>query len=178
MKDDRSVYYQEFNSPIGLLTIASTEKGICWIEFGGLEENISRLQRFTKKWLKEYKLVESEAPLKEAVTQLNDYFAKRRQYFELPLDLYGTPFQKLVWNTLMQIPFGEVRSYKDVAIQMNAPKSVRAIGSANHYNPVPIIVPCHRVIGSNGNLIGYRGGTEIKQYLLNLEGKTFDLEQK
>ena len=178
MKDDRSVYYQEFNSPIGLLTIASTEKGICWIEFGGIEDNIFRLQRFTNKWLKEYKLVESKAPLQEAIAQLNDYLTKRRQSFELPLDLYGTPFQKLVWNTLMQIPFGEVRSYKDVAIQMNAPKSVRAIGSANHYNPVPIIVPCHRVIGSNGNLVGYRGGTEIKKYLLSLEGKVFDLEQK
>ncbi|WP_339064193.1 methylated-DNA--[protein]-cysteine S-methyltransferase [Tepidibacillus marianensis] len=88
----------------------------------------------------------------------------------MPVDLYGTAFQKLVWQSLITIPYGQVRSYKDIAIQINAPKAVRAIGGANHQNPVPIIIPCHRVIGTNGNLVGYGGGIEIKKSLLTLEG--------
>jgi len=171
LNEEKVVYYQDFNSSIGSLTIASTQKGICWIEFGDVESNLFHLQRFTKKWLKEYTLVETEEYLTDAILQLNEYLAMKREIFDLPLDLYGTPFQKVVWNALLQIPFGEVRSYKDIAIQINAPKAVRAIGNANHHNPVPLIVPCHRVIGSNGNLVGYRGGTEIKQILLNLESK-------
>lgn len=102
--------------------------------------------------------------------QLNEYFNGDRRQFDLPIDLCGTSFQKLVWQQLQTIPYGEVRSYKDVAQAMGAPKAVRAVGGANNRNPVSIIVPCHRVVGSNGSLVGYGGGLEVKEYLLRLEG--------
>lgn len=83
--------------------------------------------------------------------------------------MYGTPFQRMVWDQLLLIPYGETRSYKDIANAIKSPKSVRAVGGANHHNPVPIIVPCHRVVGSNGALVGYGGGLSIKEALLDLE---------
>lgn len=164
------VFYSEMNSPIGPLTIASTEKGVCWVNFGNLENTLFTLERWAKRWIKTDKLVQDDKKLEKIINQLNEYFYGKRKSFDLNVDLYGTSFQKLVWESLLTIPYGEVRSYKDIAIQINAPKSVRAIGGANHNNPVSIIVPCHRVIGSNGNLVGYGGGLDKKEYLLELEG--------
>jgi len=101
---------------------------------------------------------------------LAEYFDGKRRRFDLPVDLYGTPFQLRVWRELKKIPYGEVRSYKELARAIGSPKAVRAVGGANNKNPVPILVPCHRVIGSNGSLVGYGGGLSIKEYLLKLEG--------
>ncbi|MBL4934668.1 methylated-DNA--[protein]-cysteine S-methyltransferase [Clostridium sp. YIM B02515] len=107
--------------------------------------------------------------IKEAAKQLNSYFAGELRTFELPLALEGTEFMRSVWKALCEIPYGKTFSYKDVAQSIGNPKAVRAVGNANNRNPIPIIIPCHRVIGSNGKLVGYGGGLEIKKYLLELE---------
>ena len=107
----------------------------------------------------------------EAKRQLDDYFAGRRREFDLPLDLRGTEFQKRVWAELMRIPYGETRSYQDVAAAIGNVKATRAVGAANNRNPVVIIIPCHRVVGKGGALTGYAGGLEKKGFLLKLEAE-------
>ncbi|AGX41570.1 methylated-DNA--[protein]-cysteine S-methyltransferase [Clostridium saccharobutylicum] len=107
--------------------------------------------------------------LKEAIKQLNEYFDGKRKEFNLPLAPKGTEFQKKVWNTLKEIPFGETRSYGEIAKLIGNEKASRAVGMANNKNPIMIIIPCHRVIGANGKLVGYAGGIDIKEKLLNLE---------
>ncbi len=107
--------------------------------------------------------------IKETITQLEEYFIKKRKTFDLPLKLEGTDFQKSVWNALLTIPYGKTATYKDIAKLIGNEKASRAVGMANNKNKLPIIIPCHRVIGANGNLTGYAGGLEIKQKLLNLE---------
>ena len=108
--------------------------------------------------------------LLRAETELNEYFARKRKTFTVALDMRGTRFQKQVWEALLAIPFGETRSYAQIANQVGNPKATRAVGAANGQNPIPIIVPCHRVIGANGNLTGFGGGLDIKDQLLALEG--------
>ena len=110
------------------------------------------------------------ALLAETTQQLRAYFAGDRRDFDLPLDMQGTPFQKKVWEELLRIAYGQTRSYMQVAIAVGAPQAVRAVGAANGANPVPIVVPCHRVIGSSGKLTGYGGGLPLKKRLLELEG--------
>lgn len=111
--------------------------------------------------------------LKEAAKQLSEYFSGKRKTFELPLAPSGTEFQKKVWDTLKQIPYGETMSYGEVAKKIGNDKACRAVGMANNKNPIPIIIPCHRVIGSNGKLVGYGGGLDIKKKLLELEQISF-----
>lgn len=111
-----------------------------------------------------------ETPIiKETITQLEEYFIKKRKTFDLPLKLEGTDFQKQVWKALLTIPYGKTATYKDIAKIIGNEKASRAVGMANNKNKLPIILPCHRVIGANGYLTGYAGGLEIKQKLLNLE---------
>ncbi|WP_310938288.1 methylated-DNA--[protein]-cysteine S-methyltransferase [Clostridium sp. SHJSY1] len=120
--------------------------------------------------LQEEILVKEETLLlKQAIKELNEYFDGKRKYFNLPLNPHGTEFQKKVWNALMEIPFGETRSYKEIAKAIGNEKASRAVGMANNKNPIMIIIPCHRVIGSNGKLIGYAGGIDVKDKLLNIE---------
>lgn len=107
--------------------------------------------------------------LSAAQQQLSEYFTGTRQQFDLPLDFEGTSFQKQVWQALLAIPYGETRSYKQIAEQLGNPKAVRAVGAANGKNPISIIAPCHRVIGSSGKLVGFAGGLDNKKVLLNLE---------
>ena len=116
----------------------------------------------------DYEIFESEV-IKEASSQLNQYLNGKRKEFNLPLKLIGTEFRKNVWNSLKNIPYGHTSSYKEVAISINNSKACRAVGMANNTNPIPIIIPCHRVIGSNNKLVGYAGGLEVKEFLLNLE---------
>ena len=106
----------------------------------------------------------------EAVRQLRAYFAGQLRHFDLPLDLRGTDFQLRVWGELERIPYGETRSYLQIAEAIGAPRAVRAVGAANGANPIPIVVPCHRVIGASGKLVGYGGGLPLKKRLLELEG--------
>lgn len=107
--------------------------------------------------------------LNQAVKQLQEYFNGTRKAFDLPLNPKGTDFQKTVWHELQNIPYGQTKCYKDIAIAIGNEKASRAIGLANNKNPIPIIIPCHRVIGKNGKLVGYAGGLDIKEKLLNLE---------
>lgn len=107
--------------------------------------------------------------LEVAFFQLEEYFNQKRQEFNLPLNPEGTPFRQKVWSKLYQIPYGEIRTYKDIATQIGNPNACRAVGSANNKNPIPIFIPCHRVIGSNHSLVGYAGGLEIKRELLSIE---------
>lgn len=105
------------------------------------------------------------------IEQLSDYFSGKRKAFELDLAPRGTPFQLAVWNALLEIPYGDTISYAELARRIGKPSAVRAVGAANGANPIPVIIPCHRVIGSNGSLTGYGGGIERKQWLLALEGR-------
>ncbi len=104
-------------------------------------------------------------------TQLCEYLEGKRKSFDVPYTLNGTEFQKKVWNALCDIPYGETRSYKDIATAVGNPKASRAVGMANNKNPITVIVPCHRVIGASGKLVGYAGGLEMKQYVLSMESK-------
>ncbi len=112
----------------------------------------------------------NETPLiREAAKQLKEYLSGKRKTFDLSLDPEGTPFQKAVWKTLTGIPYGETRTYKDIAERIGNPKACRAVGMANNKNPIAILIPCHRVIGAGGKLVGYAGGLDIKKKLLDLE---------
>ena len=142
---------------IGQLRFVETDGIISHLQFDGDES------------LSDYKLKETTA-IKTAESQLFEYFDGKRKEFDFPLLLQGTTFQKTVWNALRTIPFGKTCSYKDIAQQIGSPKAARAVGMANNRNPIPIIIPCHRVVGANGSLTGYAGGLEIKKNLLNLEG--------
>lgn len=114
-------------------------------------------------------LLQTTELLSMATIQLDEYFQGKRTTFSLPFKLIGTPFQLTVWKELQNIPYGKTTSYKEIAQKINKPKAYRAVGMANNKNPLPIIIPCHRVIGSNGKLIGYAGGLNLKNYLLELE---------
>lgn len=123
---------------------------------------------FEKEEIVDYKI--NETPLiKEAYKQIEEYLKGKRKTFDLPISPSGTEFQIKVWNVLKEIPYGETKSYKDIAIAVGNEKACRAVGMANNRNPISIIIPCHRVIGKNGKLIGYGGGLPIKEYLLKLE---------
>lgn len=154
-----------FDSPLGPMLLARTSKGLAGVWFEGQKDHPGPLAA-------------PEAPndplLHAAARQLADYFAGRAVRFELPLDLHGTPFQRSVWRALLGIASGGTRSYADIARQVGAPRAVRAVGAAVGKNPLSVIVPCHRVVGSDGALTGYAGGLERKQALLRLERRTKD----
>lgn len=126
-----------------------------------------------------YNYILEETPLiKMAAKQLDEYFNGKRQQFDLPLDLTGTIFQTKVWQELLKIPYGQTKSYKDIATAINNPKAYRAVGMANNKNRIMIVVPCHRVISSDNKLTGYAGGLEKKEFLLNLESKYYNYKDK
>ena len=150
----KRVFY--YDSPIGPLGIAE-ENGFITRVFFSTDKEMAGFEK-------------AETPLiKKAASQLEEYFKAARKTFDLPLLLHGTDFQRAVWNSLLTIPFGQTRSYKDIAAQIGNPRACRAVGMANNRNPIVIIVPCHRVIGHSGDLTGYGGGLNAKQYLLELE---------
>ena len=157
-----SYVYRLMKSPVGTLKLVASERGLAAI----LWENDSR--HFCH--LEDAAEDESHPVLAETSRQLGDYFARRLKAFSLPLAFEGTPFQRDVWNALLTIPHGEMRSYADIARQIGRPSAVRAVGAANGRNPISIVAPCHRVVGSNGALTGFAGGLDAKAYLLALEG--------
>lgn len=149
------------------VTYISTEFG----KVGIAEDEIGITDVFFKSEEPQKNLQENETPLlKEAARQLLEYFAGSRKEFDFPLSMSGTEFQVAVWKALQTIPYGETYSYKKIAEQIGNPKACRAVGMANHKNPICIIVPCHRVIGHNGKLVGYGSGLKMKEKLLKLEG--------
>ena len=147
-------YHQYMDSDIGTIWLEANDGGITRVAFAGKAEDDTA----------------SCALLDEAARQLREYLDGSRRDFDLPLSLHGTPFQIAVWAALRQIPYGEVRSYGDIARAIGKPGAARAVGMANHRNPIAIIIPCHRVIGADGSLTGYGGGLDRKRFLLTLEG--------
>lgn len=157
------VFYDTYDSPIGLIHVVVDRIGV------------KKIFLFKEDW-DEYSKEKVDAKLdkgicKDAIVQLDEYFKKKRKNFDLPLSIEGTEFRKNVWKALRDIPYGEVRSYLQIAEAIGNPKAVRAVGQANRANQLPIIIPCHRVIGKNGDLVGFAGNkTYIKKFLLQLEG--------
>lgn len=154
-------FFKEMPSPVGVLKLVASRTGLAAI----LWEN-DKPNRVPLKSLLEDK---NDPILIETETQLKAYFNGKLDKFSLPLDAVGTEFQKEVWKALCTIPFGQTRSYQQIAQQIGNPKAVRAVGAANGKNPISIVVPCHRVIGANGRLTGFAGGLSIKEYLLDIE---------
>ncbi len=153
--------YKLMNSPVGGLKLVGNDNGlaaIMWAEDRPRRVNLD---------------IVGEMPdhpvLLETETQLNQYFAGKRKVFDLPLNFQGTDFQKSVWHALLRIPFGETRTYRDIAIELGNSNATRAVGAANGRNPIAIVAPCHRVVGTDGSLTGFAGGLEAKATLLNLE---------
>lgn len=151
--------YLKYDSPIGVLYLIEEDNFLIELNFCLDQENI---------------LEGNNEFLLKCKKELDEYFNGERKTFSIPFKLIGTEFQIKVWNALLTIPYGETHSYKDIAIQIDNPKGCRAVGMANNKNPLPIIIPCHRVIGSNKKLVGYAGGLDKKIFLLNLE-KDFSL---
>jgi methylated-DNA-[protein]-cysteine S-methyltransferase len=155
------LYKSIVTTPYGLLSVFANESAVKAIDFSDThplanENKISKL----------------------AAKQLSEYIANQRECFDVPLDPDGTDFQKQVWQALLDIPFGETASYLDIATAVGNKKACRAVGAANGKNPIPIVIPCHRIIGTNGKLTGYAGGLNRKTYLLALESKASSLKQK
>ena len=161
----RYVYFYDTKiKELGTLGIGADDDRITNLFFEFETENVKKNKDYTIK----------ETPLiKKAETQLFEYLNGKRKNFDLPLLKDGTDFQVSVWNELIKIPYGETRSYKDIAIAINNEKAVRAVGMANNRNKISIFIPCHRVIGMNKKLVGYGGGLQIKEFLLNLENAKF-----
>ena len=155
-----ATYYTYMESPVGRLLLAGCEDhGLRYIAF----PRGKGARQPDEAW------IASAAPFRDVVRQLTEYFRGTRTTFDVRLHPKGTPFQREVWAALLTIPYGETRTYADIARQIGRPTAVRAVGLANGSNPLPIIVPCHRVIGSAGQLVGYGGGLDVKQALLDRE---------
>jgi len=165
-----TLYWSSAPSRYGACVVIATSKGICWTGTPGT----SAYEGFVwaRRHLQAEHIVEGEkiASLAQAMDELRRYLAGERVQFTCPLDLHGTAFQIAVWEELFRIPYGQTRAYGEIAKAIGRPTAIRAVGAANGANPVAIIVPCHRVIGSNGSLTGYGGGLPTKQWLLSLEG--------
>lgn len=163
---------KKIQTPLGEMLAIKSEKGLCMLEFFD--------GKSTEKQLKEIEnlgeiLEKDDEILNRLETELNNYFKGNLKEFTIPLDLIGTDFQKKVWNELIKIPFGETRSYKDQSIAVGDLLAIRAVANGNGKNKIAIIVPCHRVIGSDGSLTGYAGGKKRKQFLLELESQQLNL---
>jgi methylated-DNA-[protein]-cysteine S-methyltransferase len=154
------MWFDRFKTPIGLLTIAVDEAGLRYVLF----ENNKHEPPTQAEWRSD------SSATREPREQLLEYFSGDRKSFDLKLSLAGTEFQQRTWRMLGQIPYGDTWSYAELATRVGSPKAVRAVGAANGRNPLPIVLPCHRVIGSNGSLTGFGGGLPTKKWLLELEG--------
>jgi methylated-DNA-[protein]-cysteine S-methyltransferase len=158
----KSHVYKMVDSPVGKLTLVASDRGLAAILWENDRPRRVRLNLQAEDT--------AHPVLVETERQLAEYFAGQRTAFALTLDVTGTPFQQKVWSALLTIPFGETRSYGEIARQVGSPEAVRAVGAANGRNPVSIVAPCHRVIGASGKLTGFAGGLEVKARLLALEG--------
>lgn len=166
---ETTIYFSRVESPVGPLLLAATEAGLRCVHF--CKGPLPPLAK-DEIW------IESREHLRPYEEQIAAYFRGELRHFSCKLDLIGTQFQKDCWEALLRIPYGETRSYAEVAREIGRPKAFRAVGQANHDNPVAIIVPCHRVLGANGTLTGYGGGLSTKEKLLRLEGATYRKVEK
>lgn len=161
-------YYGLFDSSLGVIRIASTEEGVCKIALP--EEDEEDFFRWLRTHFDPQNLIEDRSKNEGVLAELESYLAGELREFQSPLDLRGTEFQMKVWREVKTIPYGTTCSYRDIAERIGHPRACRAVGMANRANPIPIIVPCHRVIGHDGSLRGYGGGLALKERLLRLEG--------
>ena len=161
--------YRSFDSKIGQVCVAVSEDGVVSVDFNGNAE--ARVIAHVKHAYPGCELIKNSLLADEAAKQLKEYFAGKRQAFDLKLSPKGTEFQRQVWNALTKIPYGQTRSYADVAAMIGNPRACRAVGNANHHNPIPPIAACHRVISADGSLGGYAGSPHLKAALLEHEQK-------
>lgn len=162
-----------FTSPVGPLFLAASEKGLVALEFDARlpgQQTIRPNPRDLRSESKAVRFEIADTKMSAYVTELQEYFVGIRREFTFPLDLRGTGFQLACWKALLEIPYGETRTYADIARAVHRPQGFRAVGMANNRNPIAIVVPCHRVIASDGTLCGYGGGLDVKRRLLQLEG--------
>jgi len=165
-----------FQDALGWVLAVARDGKLAWL---GHSPDREGAERSRARWWPDAVHDPEAPPLPEVRRQLDEYLAGRRRDFDLPLDPRGTEFQRLCWNALQEIPYGETRSYGQQARIIGRPQAARAVGLANHDNPIGVIIPCHRVIGANGSLTGYAGGLEMKRKLLELEGvipRSLDLQ--
>ena len=161
-----TIHYSSFNSPfLKKVFVASTEGGICMVDFLKSEEVF--LRRLKEKF--SGKIIRDDRKNRNVLNQLKKYLKGELQRFDCKLDFKGTPFQKKVWSALAKIPYGQTRSYKEIARAIGHPKAFRAVGNANGQNSIPLIIPCHRVIENNGGLGGFGHGVKVKKQLLDFE---------
>jgi methylated-DNA-[protein]-cysteine S-methyltransferase len=162
------VAYDLADSPVGSLLVATTERGLCRVAFDPDSEGI--LESLARAY--GTRVLRSPRPLEAVRRQLDEYFERRRTSFDLPVDVASLPsFQQLVLSELARVPYGETATYGGLAAKIGKPRAARAVGGALNRNPVPIVLPCHRVVGAGGKLVGYAGGLERKRALLALEGR-------
>ncbi|QKY71558.1 methylated-DNA--[protein]-cysteine S-methyltransferase [Lentibacillus sp. CBA3610] len=160
------LYYDEMESPVGPLTIVSDGKRVIRIDYGTFTDVEMKLQKLCVRYFNQSAFIQKPNKVAHAVTELREYFQGKRREFTFDVAFNGTPFQQKVWQALNDIPYGDTKTYKDVAQAINNPKAVRAVGGAVNKNPFSIVVPCHRVIGANGKMVGYGGGLDKKEFLL------------
>lgn len=165
--DQKKVFYRFFDYELGTLSLAATEKGLCFV--GSLNGPLSELELGIARLFPKAILIEDNIRLERYHHQFLEFFTGSRTTFTFPIDVNGTLFQQKVWEALNGIPYGETKSYGEIATQIGQPGSYRAVGTAIGRNPLLIVVPCHRVIHKNGKLSGYRGTIEMKEKLLMLE---------
>ncbi|MBP1971399.1 O-6-methylguanine DNA methyltransferase [Virgibacillus natechei] len=167
MTYNKEAYYGHINTRGWSLYIAATDKGLCFV--GSQNEDLDEMKDWFAKKRPKATLVEDWDKVATYEKELVEYFNGERQSFDLPVDFIGTNFQEAIWTELQNIPYGEKRTYTDIAKNIDRPSSVRAVGTAIGANPVMIVVPCHRVVGKNGKMTGFRGGIPMKESLLGLE---------
>ncbi len=164
-----TLYTQTYSSPVGDIDLASIKGKLCLCNWSG-KKNKDSVERRLKKHLDiQQTITANTTVIDQTITQLNAYFEGELTTFDIPLILAGSPFQQRVWQQLVTIPYGQTLSYAELAHQLGQPKAVRAVANANAANALSILIPCHRVIGSNGKLTGYAGGLTAKQHLIQLE---------
>lgn len=165
---NKELVHTKVETPIGEMDILATERGICLLEFDVRTDLQDEIDFLKSHFVASLRIGENQHTL-ELKRQLKEYFALKRQIFSVPTLLTGTDFQKKVWTDLKKIPYGTTRSYKEQAENLGDVKAIRAVAKANGSNKIAILIPCHRVLGSDGKLTGYAGGIERKRFLLNLE---------
>lgn len=163
----QEMYWSEIKHSLGSMIVAATALGLCYV--GSPDASCEEVEVWARKLASDYRLVRSDEKMRPYAEQLVHYLEGQRTRFELPLDVRGTTFQQSVWKALMSLPYGKTSVYSDLAEAIGKPNAVRAVGAAIGANPLLIVVPCHRVIGKNGALTGYRGGLAAKSWLLQLE---------
>lgn len=175
------IYFRRVATPLGIFLVASSEKGVCRIglpgeDEGGFTEELERI--YGKSYILDEDACGIKNPFNDKLREeLMGYFEGGLREFTVPLDLRGTRFQRMVWREVLKIPYGRVKSYGQIAKALGKPGAARAVGMANNKNPLPILVPCHRVVGCDGSLVGYGGGLNLKKFLLKLEGVKFSGER-